>query len=450
MQAYLLNTGRILAPFDRPVGQVAVHNRPLGELQAGILTALGCRCAAVESLEQVCEFPCLVVADDLYFTPAAMRTFLRTARRRGGNVRAALAKSELTEQFAAAFQGEECEDGTGPTCREEKEDRTNSCEAPSGRETGTGPICRDGPSGAAHQSDPSRFPACRAYDCFYLEQRDPTRPLEAQTELLPIPHRRLRVRMRVNRYFEPSGRFVLPLSPVFMTPVRHWSALLAANFLGTSGHVLETLRRRPLAAAALALKALLRSGSLRPSRWLGKLYLAGRRCQVHPNAHVEASLLGRRVRIGAGAVVRGCVLGDYVEIGPGAILEGCTLGNDVVVNGNVVVRCSTADAGAGLGAFFMQFSVLGAGAVLCPDSGIFDFRFRGDVYVTAGGASVPSGSRLLGGCLGDRAFLGPGVRLLAGQELPNDCVLVPNPRAGVRTPPHKLPDGVVRLRHRPE
>ncbi len=444
MQAYLLNTGRTIAPFDRPVGQVNVHNRPLGELQADILAALGCRCAPIDSLEQVREFPCLVVADDLYFTPAAMRSFLRAARRRGGNVRAALAKSELTEQFAAALQGDECDNGTGG-----KGDGADWCEALEGPENGTGPICRDGPSGAAHKSDLSRAPACRAYDCFYLERCDPNRPLEAQAELLPVPHRRVRLRLRVNRYFEPSGRFVLPISPVFLMPLRHWAALLTVNLLGTPGHVLETLRRRPLAAAALPLKVLLRSGSLRPSRWLGKLYLAGRRCQVHPDAHVEASLLGRRVRIGPGAVVRGCVLGDYVEIGPGAVLEGCTLGNHVVVNGNVVVRCSTADEGAGLGAFFMQFSVLGAGAVLCPDSGIFDFRFRGDVYVASGGTSVPSGSRLLGGCLGDRAFLGPGVRLLAGQELPNDCVLVPNPRSAVRTPPHKLPDGVVRLRHRP-
>ncbi|MFW5692708.1 MAG: hypothetical protein ACOCWL_00690, partial [Thermoguttaceae bacterium] len=149
MHAYLLSTGRILAPFDRPIGQVAVHNRPLGQLQAEILTALGCRFELIDSVDQVRKFPCLVVADDLYFTPAAMRNFLRAARRRGGNVRAALAKSELTEQFAAAFQGEECEDETGG-----KQDGSDLCEAPSGRENGTGPICRNGPEGRENGTGP--------------------------------------------------------------------------------------------------------------------------------------------------------------------------------------------------------------------------------------------------------------------------------------------------------
>ncbi len=403
MQAYILRTGRSIAPFDRPVGQVKVHNRPLGTVQEDILTALGCTCEPIDDLEHVRAFPCVVVADDLYFTRAAMHGFLRAARRRGG-CQAALATSELTERFATAFQGAEVE----------------------------------GPGGTP----------CRSYDCFHLEGFDPAQPLEAQTKLLPIPYRCVRLRARVNRYFEPSGRFVLPISPVFMVPIRHWAGLLAANVVGMTGHVLDALRRRPLAAAALPLALLLRAGSLRPSRLLGKLYLAGRGCRVHPDAHVEGALLGRRVRIGPGAVVRGCIVGDYAEIGPCAVVEGCTLGDEVIVNANVLVRCCTADAGAGLGALFTQFSVLGAGAVLCPKSGIFDFRFHGDIHVTSDGRTVPSGSRLLGACLGDRAFLGPDVRLLAGQELPNDCILVPNPRTAVRGLQHDLPDNVVRLRAR--
>ncbi len=404
MHAYILNVGRAVAPFGRPVDQVKVHNRPLGELQEEILTALGCACRRIDALEQIADFTCVVLDDDLYFTVAAMRGFLRAARRRGGGSRAALATSELTERFAPAFQGPQVE-------------------APDGT-------------------------PCRAYRCFYLEARDPGRTLEAQTQLLPIPHRRTRLRVRVNRYFEPSGRLVLPIAPVFLTPIGHWSSLLAANIAGMPGYFIETLRRRPLAAATLPLRMLLRAGSVRPSRLLGKLYLAGRGCQVHAGAHVEAAILGRRVRIGPGAVVRGCIVGDYAEIGPGAVVEACTLGNEVIVNGNVLVRCCTADTGAGLGAFFSQFSVLGSGAVLCPDSGIFDFRFRGDVHVACEGRTVPSGSRLLGGCLGDRAFLGPGVRLLAGQELPNDCILVPNPRTTVCGLHRDLPPNVVRMRNR--
>jgi hypothetical protein len=89
--------------------------------------------------------------------------------------------------------------------------------------------------------------------------------------------------------------------------------------------------------------------------------------------------------------------------------------------------------------------MIGQGAVMCPDSGILDFQFRSSVRVAFQGRMIPSGSRLLGGCLGDRAFLGPGVKLLCGQELPNDCVLVPSPRGLVRNLDNDLPDNVIRM-----
>jgi hypothetical protein len=82
---------------------------------------------------------------------------------------------------------------------------------------------------------------------------------------------------------------------------------------------------------------------------------------------------------------------------------------------------------------------------MCPDSGIFDFQFNNGVRVGFQGRTISSGSRLLGGCLGNRAFLGAGVKLLCGQEVPNQCVLIENPRRLVRNVEEGLPEGVVRM-----
>ena len=269
--------------------------------------------------------------------------------------------------------------------------------------------------------------ACRAYDCYLLRQFDPQAPLEAQAELLPIEHRVAKVRSSANRHFEPSGRFVLPASPVYMMPIQHWSCLMAANLLGMPGFFLRSLRQRPAAAASLPGRMVWRAGSLRPTRLLAKLYLAGRRCRVDASAHIEAAILDSRVKVGPNAVIRGCVIGSGATIGAGAVLEGCTIGPGATVNPNVVARCCVIGSEANLGAFFTQLSVLGDGAVLCPDSGFLDFSFRNSVPVDVQGATVPCGSQFLGGCLGDRAFLGPGLKLTAGQEIANDCVLVENP-----------------------
>jgi len=419
-QAYILQTPRMIAPFDRPVGTMPVHNLPLVQWQQQVLERLGLQVDCIEHLEQIQRLPCLVVADDLYFTFSAAARFLKQLRRRlaGGRkmgtpqprpatppgFRAALARSELTERLLPAFQGEE-----GRT--------------PDGRD-------------------------CRLYDFYGMLEFDPRRELAEQSEPLCVPAPQTRVRARAARAFEPSGKFLIPVSPVFFTPIRHWAALLTANLLGMPGLLLDQLRHRPLAAALLPLRALWRAGSLRPGRLAGKLYLAERGCQVHPTAHVEGALLGRRVRIGPHAVVRGCVIGDRTEIGPGAVVEGCTLGGEVTVNGNVVLRCTVVGDRASVGCFFNQFSVIGPDAVLCPASGMLDFHLRGEVAVQFEGRSVSTGSRLLGGCLGHGAFLGPAVRLLAGQEVPPGTILVPSPRNLVRRPDDSLPPGVVRVHRR--
>lgn len=406
MFAYLLQTGRTISPFGEPVGQTKVHNLPLQDYQRQVLQRLGLQVEFASDLGQIKQFPCLVVEDDLYFTYQAMARFLRLAKVQHesplghGNFCAALGASELTEQFAPAFQGE--------------------------------PIDCGGQS-------------LRTYGCYYLGHFDDRLSVSQQSQPLCVPYRLRRIRVRANRYFEPSGRFSLPISQVFMVPIRHWSSLLSANVLGMPGFVSLLLRDRWPAALLLPLRMIWRSGSLRPARWLGKSYLAGRRCRIAASAHVEASVLGDRVRIGPNAVLRGCIVGDEAEIGPGAVLEGCTLGARATVNGNVLLRCCVADDEASVGSFFSQFTLIGRGAVMCPDSGMFDFQLKGSVRVMHNGQSVPSGSRLLGGCLGHRAFLGPHARVLCGQEIPNDCILVENPRELIRNVHGGLPESIVRL-----
>jgi len=405
MHAYLLSTDHVIQPFGRPASETPVHNRTLAAHQEQVLRDLGCTVERIGSPEQVRRLPCLLVYDDVYFTHHALARFLKAARRRGNseraNARVALRASALTERFTPGFQGEQVEvSGVG---------------------------------------------TCRAYDCYYLTRFDPRLPASRQADVLSVPYRMVKVRQRANLYFEPTGLFVVPISRVFMTPIRHWSAAVTANLLGMTAFFCRTLRKRPWAAATLPVRLLWRAASLRPASLVGKFYVAGPRCRVAPSAHVEGAVLGRGVRIGPHAVVRGAVIGDNSAIGPGAVVEGCTLANRVSVDSGVTLRGCVAGPGANFGAVITQFSLLGRNAVLCPESGLFDFRLQGDVEVTLDGRRVASGSRLLGGCLGDGAFLGPGVKLLSGQEVPNHCILVESPRELVRDVDDRLPEHVLRL-----
>jgi hypothetical protein len=414
MQAYILETGRRISPFDEPVGEMLVHNRRLRDHQTGILQSLGCQVQVIDDLRQARGRPCLLVYDNVYFTHHAAARFVALARARqqeGGaepkgrpaqrNFAAALAVSQLTERFVPSFQGRTVQAADG----------TN----------------------------------CHAYDFYYLSDWDAESPPGDQAELVPIPHYVTVRRWRVNRYFDPSGSYALPMSTVALCPVQHWSSLLGANILGMPSHFIRSAVEAKYRTATLPLRMLWRAASLWPYRLRGKLYLAGPGCKVHPTAHVEWSILGRNVRIGPNAVVRGAVLGDRVELGPGALVEMSTLAEKASVNAGATVRSCVVGSEGHVGAYFTQLSVLGKGAVLCPSSGIFDFNLRSNVIVSFEGRNVSCGSRLLGGCLGHGAFLGADVPLGSGQELPNGCMLVKNPQYVASDVNQGLPVAVVRV-----
>jgi carbonic anhydrase/acetyltransferase-like protein (isoleucine patch superfamily) len=399
MQTYLLTTSEPVAPFGESAGAMPIHDATLAEFQRRTLYDLGCRVEQIDHPGQIRSVPCLVVADDLYFTHHALAAFLRAAGKEG-NHRAALAVSALTETFSRTFQGESITDVTRQSLR--------------------------------------------AFDLYFFREFDPGRPLSAQASPVAIPHCVKIRRFLANRFFEPTGHFTLPISNVFLHPIRHWSAVITANLLGMRSAILRRVTR-PAALAGLPAKLLWRAGSLRPSRLQAKTYIAGRGCRVDPTAHVEHSVLGDRVRIGPHACVQGCVIGDYTQVGPSAILAGCTLGRWVTINGGVTMKGCVVGEAAGIGAYFTQFSLIGRGAVMCPGSVMYDFNFRGSVPVSHQGRGVPSGSRCLGGCLGHNAFLGAQVVLRSGQEVPNDCILIENPRTIVGNIETGLPEKVVRL-----
>ncbi|HUS39354.1 MAG: hypothetical protein WBF93_13780 [Pirellulales bacterium] len=401
MQAYILNSDKLISPFMRPAREMRIHNVSLGDRQTSAFKALGCRVERIDTLAEIDKLPALVVHDDLFLTAAAAKKFLQLARKEGGNRQAALECSLLTEHMVPALQGPQVAG----------KDQTNF----------------------------------RVYDSYYIEQLDASRPLQMQSELLPIPYGQRTSGYRTSRQFEESGRMFVPMSTVFMMPVRHWAAVLAANLAGMPGFFLQTIKRHWLQAGMLPLVAAIRAHGLSPAHWRSKSYLAGPRCRIAPSAHVETSILGRRVKVAPHAVIRNSVLGDRVLVREGALVEGCSLGDDVIVEAGSRLRGSVAEEGACIASRFIQLSVFGRDSVVCPESGTTDFVIRGTVKIDVDGKKISSGSRYLGCCVGDGAFLGPNVHLVGGVEIPNGCQLIPNPRGMVTDANTGIPSHLLRV-----
>ncbi len=406
MICYLLRTGRIIAPFERPVGETTVHTRTLAEQQVERITRAGFQVEWIDSLAEVRSFPSLLISDDLYFTEAALRRFLKHARRRApgdaAGWQASLEENLLVQRFFTPLIPQ------------------------------------------PHEYEGMEM---RSYDCYYLHRLDPGRTPEEQCKPLLIPNRTRLQRAPVHKLFEVSGDFATPRSTVFFTPIRHWTGLLSANLVGLMGLFTEQFRRRAWSMPLLPLRILARAGSLRPSLLLSKAYLAGRGCKVHHSAHVESSILGNDVRIGPNATVRGCVLADGVEIGPGAVVEGSSVGAGSLIPTTACIRGCVIGRECSIASLIIQFSVLGDRAITCPTGGFTDFVLRGYVQIEHEGGMLPTELRLLGGAAGDDTFLGPGVVVFGGREVPNGCQLVENPRLWVRSAADP-PENVARVDRR--
>ena len=406
LTAYVLRTGRRLEPFGKPVDRVRIHGMMVRDHRRRALGQLGMREQVIDDLDEV-RPPCVLTRDDLYLTPHALAGFIRTVREAGPETKlprisqAALVCSAVTERFLSGLHE------SAPL------------------EMG----------GEVHRRYPLYFIHGSRFSAGAL---DPAQPV-------PIPYRHWRISRVANPFFEPSGRYEVPVSLVYLLVIRHWSQILAANLQGLPGHLLHSALERKLDLLRAPLALPWRAGSLRPTRMRGVSYLKGTGCRVDPSAHVEMSVLGDKVRIGPNAVVRNCVVGSRVEIGAGAVVEASSLGPRTVVNSNVTVRCCSVDREVSIGVEFVQWSVLGAGSVICPVAGFFDFSLNGDVEVELDGKSVPSGDRILGSCLGEKVFLGPLVAVNAGTAIPNKQVLIRDPRRLVRRAGRKLPEDIWRI-----
>src|ERR1043165_166342 len=92
--AYIIQTSKLIAPFNDPVTDVLVNQRPLGERQTEALSELGFTVRRVAEMGEIPEedYPCLALTDPLYFSAAPRRNFRRAAEGAAGSAQCAVPK----------------------------------------------------------------------------------------------------------------------------------------------------------------------------------------------------------------------------------------------------------------------------------------------------------------------------------------------------------------------
>jgi carbonic anhydrase/acetyltransferase-like protein (isoleucine patch superfamily) len=262
VRVFVEPTGRRIAPFDDPIGETPVLNRPLREWQARAFSEAGL--VPIPSLQP----PCLVIPDTLFASGSALRAFVDGAE--GQDAVFVLAPSAFA--------------------------RWTTCVQPGVRETEDGFL----------------FEAIR----FVTTAGSTPRPVVVDPEEQVLE-------LAAPRQFSGTepGVIGLPRRPV-MT-LHHWVHVLWVNQIAGAYEATAAPRWK---TTSRMVGAALRARSTNRWKVLRSLSSHGKGCDIHPTAIIEGSTLGDGVTVGANARILLSRIGDGSTILSDAHVEFSVLG----------------------------------------------------------------------------------------------------------------------------
>lgn len=400
MRAYVLSRPDPVAPWNEPADALEVFGRPIAEWRRKVLGDAGFEIVdAADASAIEGGAPALVVGGHVVLGSHALRTFTEAARVGAADRVLALPDCAFV-RFTAPYMNLRTADVDGRTVH--LYDVFWSCD------------------GRFDPADLERFVPV------VLDPAERVQPTSAPP-------------------FAIGERVAMGITPRYVFHVRHWVHVLLANIVGALCEALARVRE-PRGWAWLAWR-LLRAFPWTPRRVLGTFVHRGRRCFIHPTATVEGCVLGDGVVVDAGAVVRGSILGDGARIGQHARVQWSVIGRDARISWNGIASFAVLMRGSESSFPGVQMSVLGRGAYFASGAWQLDTSFTGPVPVRVDGRVVPSHHLLLGIAVGHQAFLGQGVRIAAGREVPNATRWIADPGGlATKIPADLAPAGVYAVR----
>lgn len=363
MKAYILPREEKIDPLGDYARDCLIANKPLKQLQAETLRAVGLEAVFGEDLSLVRDAgEHIVLGDNLYFSAGLLREFIAQSQKCNTNTVCALQAGEITIRTAVLVQDVKI-------CQNHIEYNLRYCPETGNRKDYQTIVI-----------DPDEFHAGIA----------------------------------MPSHMCGSDRYAIPMADKFVIQIDHWVNLWMANIVATLALGARLRKSSKIKQLLLALKA----RSFNQWEILRRANVLGTNCDIHPTAYVEGSIIGDGVSLGAGAIVRNSIIGDKVSIGNGVVIEESVVGDGcVILNGRLIFSVfyprsfSVAE--------MITASFVGRDAFIGLNSTMTDFRLDNqNVTVFKDGEKVDSGNRFLGSCLGHGVYLGSGCIVAPGRSIP--------------------------------
>jgi hypothetical protein len=360
---YVEPSGRRIEPFGDPPGEALIHDRTVADWQAQAFREAG--------LDVVHELrpPCLVVPDALFTTGGALRAF----------VDAAAGRDAVLVLKASRF-GE-----------------------------GTVPVQPD----VERVAEGWRFSRVR-----FVSGRG-----ESPVDVVFDPQEKV-IELPGSPFLQQTGPVTIGVARHPLMTLHHWVHILWANQVAGSIELMATPKWKWIARG---LGAAVRAGSFNRWKVLSKLNRIGKRCDIHPTAVVEGSVIGDGVSIGPFARVLFSHLGDGASVMTAGQVEFSVVGARALVSQQTVVRFCVLYPEAVAGQYLMQQCILGRQAVTTAGAYAIDLNFEQSIRVPLDGKLHDSGTRFLGSAFGHRCRVGTGFWMASGRMVPNGCFLIRDP-----------------------
>jgi carbonic anhydrase/acetyltransferase-like protein (isoleucine patch superfamily) len=368
LRAFITGTETRISPFDEHPQRLLVLNTPLQEHQKMVLSSLGISLGDPRS--PTTDEEALIFNDTLFFTRALLQTFLDESRRPGKPSQCVLKRGAMTARTVASTM------------------------------------------------DVSDIDGNVGYRLYYYPRGS---KIENRPQPILIDPDEYVDALRFPVHMVKDGRYLVPITRKLLVQVEHWANLWAANVYGVLSYIAD-LKFSKLKLFSLVLRSL----SSNPWKVSAHNVVLGRRCDVHPTAYLENSVVGDGVEIGARSVVRGSLIGKDTVIANNVNISYSVIGERCNIRDRACIHYSVLYPAAFVASSSLNHSFVGRDALIGYNAVLTDFRLDGrNVMVTKGGKPIDSGQTFLGGCLGHGVDVGSGAILAPGREVPNNTAVVP-------------------------
>ncbi|OGD66774.1 hypothetical protein A2442_01465 [Candidatus Campbellbacteria bacterium RIFOXYC2_FULL_35_25] len=370
MKIYVIKKQELIEPFQKLSKDLKIGNRKLNEIQNDNFLKLNLNPVIVDNLSEIRdEEEHLVINDNIYFEYELLKEFIQNSKKIKSNTVCSMKKGIFTERTFINLQNVE-----------NKKDYFN-------------------------------------YNLFYFppkELRGETKKiifdLNQKFEYLPLP-----------KHLSKSGKYFIPLTTKSIIQIDHWSNLWAANLAFVITIIEQANKTNKILLLLLAIK------NFSFNRWkiAGSLNKIGKKCDIHPTAIVECSVIGDNVTIGAGTIIRESVIGNDSFIGNGITIEYSVIGNNcTIVDGHILY--STIYSNAQIANQMISASIIGKDVFIGAGVILTDLRLDNkNVLTKKDNHLIDTGNIFLGSCLGNGVYLGSGCIVAPGRSIPNGLHIYP-------------------------